>query len=203
MIAGIQSGRTSRRIVAAFALLLAATMTLAGTVSMAGAKKRKHRSHVVRCSGTTTPIGSMSPDLASSIIACLINRERTSHGLSKLKSQPQLRAAAQAHNADMQQNLHAFTHAASNGDSLEQRVGRSGYMRRARRWTVGEILDQTTTPAIATPTDFLNAWLNSPVHNHVIHVGKFRDFGVFTSWGTAENPSYGNLVTVDFGYRKK
>jgi uncharacterized protein YkwD len=173
----------------------------------ASAKKRHHRhAHVasISCSNTATPMDSLSTSQISATIACLINRERASKGLSTQRPQSQLLGAATAHNADMQQSLHAFTHDASNGDSFEQRIGRSGYMRKARRWTVGEILDETPAANVETPTAALDAWLQSPTHNHVMHIAKFRDFGISTVRGTAENPAAdGVLITVDFGYRKK
>lgn len=161
------------------------------------------------CAGADVALHSLALDQINATIACLINQERASRGLPVLRIHSKLRNAASAHNTDMQQRLHSFTHAASNGDPFKKRIGRSGYMKRAKRWLVGEVLDQTPGPGHsgpnpATPNDALVAWLQSPAHNRVLHVAKFRDFGVATARGTAEDPSIdGALITVDFGYRKK
>src|SRR3954469_19461841 len=68
---------------------------------------------------------------------CLLNAERTSHGLGALRSQDQLRRAALGHSTDMVDNDY-FAHDSLDGSPLTARIDATGYVPRNGRWRLGE-----------------------------------------------------------------
>ena len=81
------------------------------------------------------------------------------------------------------------------------RVRRSGYLRSAHRWRLGENLgwgsrEQGSARAI------VRAWMNSPPHRKAILSSRYRDAGVGVTWGVPhEGAASGATYTVDFGTR--
>jgi uncharacterized protein YkwD len=91
---------------------------------------------------------------------CLLNAERTSRGLKKLKSSPQLRRSAQRFSAMMvQQNF--FDHVSPGGSTLLSRVRRgTDYLSGALNYALGENI-AWGSGHYATPWETVDGWMNS------------------------------------------
>jgi uncharacterized protein YkwD len=184
-----------------FLSLALAGRFLWGGLSVIGAKNA-HAASTTNCLNARVPMIQLSGGALRAAVACLINEERAQSGLRPLTVRKRLYKPARRHNSDMQRHIHHMSHTGSNGSTPVSRIQRAGYMHGARRWEVGEIIGEAWGSDLPTPFTIMSGWLNSPPHNHIIHIGRFRDFGVAAKHGTAENPNAsGGLYTVDFGYR--
>jgi uncharacterized protein YkwD len=112
---------------------------------------------------------------------CLVNLERARHGLAPLRENPLLAQAGARHAQDMVRRRF-FGHTGSAGTTVAQRVRRSGYLRRARRWAVGEAL-AFGRGAQATSAAIVAAWLRSPAHRGILLDRRFRELGVGIALG--------------------
>jgi uncharacterized protein YkwD len=99
---------------------------------------------------------------AGQALQCLVNRLRREHGLRPLRGERHLHRAAQRHAADMAAH-DFFDHVSPGGATLQRRVRRTGYLRRARRWRLGEAL-AWGRGGTARPAAILRALLASPAH---------------------------------------
>jgi uncharacterized protein YkwD len=107
---------------------------------------------------------------------CLINAERRSRGLRRLRASARLSKAARRHS-------------------------RTGYLRGAKDWLVGENLAWGTR-ARGTAREILRVWMTSPSHRRVLLTRSFRDVGVGVAWGVPDRHLAGGATcTVDFGVR--
>ena len=68
---------------------------------------------------------------------CLLNQERRRRGLRPLRRDRRLERAAARHARDMDARNY-FDHTSRSGASFVDRIRRAGYLRGARRWTIGE-----------------------------------------------------------------
>ena len=132
---------------------------------------------------------------------CLLNAERRSRGLASLRLSRPLSAAARRHSRDMVRRRY-FSHTAPGGSGLLERVRRSGYLRAARRWRLGENLawgSRGRSSAYAT----VQAWMHSPPHRHAILTPSYRDAGIGVALGVPQpGPARGATYTVDFGAKR-
>ena len=134
-------------------------------------------------------------------ILCLLNEQRTQHGLAPLVSNAGLASSALAHSAEMRANRY-FAHDSSDGSSFSDRIAATGYLRGARNWLVGENIAWGSL-TLGTPQALTIAWMNSPEHRENILEPGFKEIGVGTVWGTPSNPSIlsAAIVTTDFGVK--
>jgi uncharacterized protein YkwD len=132
---------------------------------------------------------------------CVINAQRASHDLSPLRPNARLGAAARAKSQDMVENRY-FAHSTPAGAGFVQRIRRSGYMRSARRWRVGQNL-AWAPPAGSSPQAIVRSWMHSPPHRRAILTPGFREAGVgiVTGVPTGSSPR-GATYTADFGVRR-
>lgn len=118
-----------------------------------------------RTAATHTP----DPALQPFRVVDLVNQERSSRGLSPLHVNASLGQVAAAHAADMRRSQ-SFSHAGSDGSSIDVRVNRAGY-----GWArVGENLALGQDSAEAA----VRAWMDSPGHRANILNPAFQDVGV-------------------------
>ena len=113
-----------------------------------------------------------------------------------------LNRAARVHSADMARHAY-FSHNSLSGASFLDRIRRTGYLRKARRWTAGENI-AWGTGHLATPRAIVRAWMNSPGHRANILNRRFRQIGVgitFKAPVRAATGSRGGTYTTDFGAR--
>ena len=136
------------------------------------AQVRAHRSG---CSGTTLEPVHENIGAVKSATVCLVNAERKARGLQPLRANARLARAALLHARDMVARAY-FSHTSASGASFVDRIARSGYMRGARAWTVGENLAWGSGPS-GTPSEIVLAWMDSPGHRANILNGRFREIG--------------------------
>lgn len=153
------------------------------------------------CAGAqSTPVDAASLEQARQALACLVNRERTSRGLSALRPSAKLAGAAIGHSDDMVAKKR-FSHTGSDGSSLRKRLARAGYLRRSRAATIGETLAWGVGP-YATPAQILESFLASPQHRRTLLYRRFREVGVGLVLGSPEKGlDSGVTATLDFGRR--
>jgi uncharacterized protein YkwD len=134
------------------------------------------------CAGATlTPTSANSARIRAATL-CLVNAERRKNGLGRLVDQRDLRSAAQRYSRDMVQRQF-FDHVAPDGSTLNRRVQRTAYLRRANSWRLGENLawnigEQATAAAIVA------TWMASPAHRVQVLQPRYRDLGIGVTSGT-------------------
>src|SRR5918992_850232 len=112
---------------------------------------------------------------------CTLNAQRERHGLRPLKLNKRLSKAARRHARDMVRRDY-FAHDTLGGSSFVDRIRRTGYLRDARRWTVGENL-AWGTHASSAPRAITTMWMNSPGHRANILSPSFREVGIGLALG--------------------
>ena len=70
-----------------------------------------------------------------------------------------------------------FSHTSPDGQGPADRARRSGYLRNAPVWSVGEILLWSRKP-VFTAADAAAAWLASPPHKAILLSRAYKDAGV-------------------------
>jgi uncharacterized protein YkwD len=133
---------------------------------------------------------------------CLINAQRTSHGLKALLSNTQLRRAAQSYSRNMVSESF-FDHVSPAGSTLMSRVRRgTAYLAGARSYALGENI-AFGTGYLATPAETVHAWMESAGHRANILNRRFRHIGVGVALGDPMDDDDGSAATytTDFGFR--
>jgi uncharacterized protein YkwD len=120
-------------------------------------------------------------------IASLINAERANAGLSALKINAELAAAAQGHAADMACN-NMISHTGSDGSSAYSRVLASGYS--------GSFSEEIIYGG-GGPQAAMSWWMSDQIHRDAILKPGTTEFGV--GYAYYSNGAYGDYITVDFG----
>jgi hypothetical protein len=153
------------------------------------------------CGPVNTEVTGLSQATMESSIACLINDERSSHGLGAVVPNADLRQAALSHSDEMIKQSY-FEHTSPAGLTFMDRIEQTGYMRGARTWTVGENLVWGTGP-LSTPQAVVTAWMNSPPHRENLLRPTFREIGIGALAGTPVSKSdlTGVTVSSEYGYR--
>jgi uncharacterized protein YkwD len=131
---------------------------------------------------------------------CVLNAERDRQGLRPLKLNKRLSKAARGHAGDMVRRNY-FSHDSLGGGTFVDRIRRTGYLRGAQRWSVGENLAWGTHDSSA-PRAVAAMWMNSPGHRANILNGGFREIGIGLVLG-APGASDGPAATyaTEFGFR--
>lgn len=112
----------------------------------------------------------------------LTNNERRHAGLSPLRLNAQLTAAAQAHSEDMARHKE-MTHTGSNGSTAAQRMERAGY----HPW---RHVAENVAHGQDTPEDVIASWMRSEKHRANLLSDEIADIGI----------GYANAYwTQDFG----
>jgi uncharacterized protein YkwD len=154
------------------------------------------------CTGAdVSPTAASMPQVESATL-CLLNAERTSRGLTALRTNGRLRSAALAHSVDMVSH-HYFAHDDLNGGGPEDRIAHAGYLPRYGPWVIGENI-AWGTDYLATPREIVRAWMNSPPHRHNILYADFREIGIGVAVGVPD-PSLGDGATysTEFGAKSR
>ena len=153
------------------------------------------------CGPVNSEVDSISQAQMESSITCLINDQRTTHGLAPVAPNTDLRQAALSHSNEMV-NESYFEHTSPSGLTFMDRIEQFGYMNGARTWTVGENLVWGNGP-LSTPQALVTAWMNSPPHRENLLRPTFRELGVAAVPGTPVSKSdlTGVTVSSEYGYR--
>ena len=152
------------------------------------------RANASGCAGASAHVSQASSATFRSATLCLLNQQRARHGLRALRHNRRLSLAAHRHSRSMASH-NFFAHG-----SFASRIRRTGYLRSARSWSVGENI-AWGSGARGTPVAIVAAWMASPPHRHNI-LGGFREVGI----GIVAGAPVGGVgdaatYTTDFGRR--
>ena len=180
---GLRVAPTAAALLAGTAVLLAAAPS--GAMAQDG------------CLGARAAPSVQTLDRAADAVVCLVNADRTRHGLRTLRGHSGLRRAAGRHSRNMVRRGF-FSHVSPGGADLGDRLRRSGYVRSKPARHVGENLGWGMgTPS--TPTVIVAAWIASPPHHRILLGRRFREVGVGVTVGTPQATTGGATYTLDTG----
>jgi uncharacterized protein YkwD len=150
------------------------------------------------CTSASASVNTASKRALVRATLCVLNVERGKHHLRPLRLNRKLASAARGHSGSMA-SRHYFSHDSLNGASFLDRIRRTGYLRGARSWNVGENI-AWGSGRLSTPRAIGRAWMNSPGHRANILSGSFRAIGIGIAAGTPSGGG-GATYTTDFGRR--
>ena len=130
---------------------------------------------------------------------CELNRARAHHGMHRLQLNKRLSRAARRHARDMARRNY-FSHDTLGGGSFLDRIRRTGYLRNAHSWIVGENL-AWGSKGYCRPWVIMRMWMHSPGHRANILNGSFREIGIGVAYD-APVPHGGHpagTYATDFG----
>lgn len=185
--------RATGRAALAAALALAALVALLVPVAGAAASRPP-------CGDSTAAPARLTLHQMRSSELCLINRVRAHHGLHPLAFNESLRDSAIGHSDSMVAH-HYFAHEGPGG-SVDSRITRTGYLHRARSFTVGENIGGGHGRRYGSPMAVFEEWMRSAPHRENILDPGYRDAGVGVARGYPMGADFGAATyTVDFGAR--
>ena len=154
-----------------------------------------------RCAQASASAASIGAGVAGRAVRCLVNAQRSAHGLRPVTAARHLGLSARRHAADMVARNY-FEHVSPDGGTVAQRVKRTGYLSGARRWALGENIGWGEQH-LASPTAIVQAWMNSPGHRAVILDARFDQVGVGIAAGvpTAGSGAPGATFVLNVGTR--
>ncbi|HWI73853.1 MAG TPA: CAP domain-containing protein [Baekduia sp.] len=137
---------------------------------------------------------------------CLLNQQRTAHGLSAFSESTVLDKAADDFAEDMVQRRF-FDHVSPGGGTFMDRIKAAGWTA-SGSWSAGENI-AWGSGSLATPASIVDGWMHSPGHRANILNGSFTQIGIgiedgapqagvkdagtyvtdFTSGGAAKRPA--------------
>jgi uncharacterized protein YkwD len=141
--------------------------------------------------------GALPHSSAKTTALCLINAERSAHGVKPLRLDSKLRKAAIRHSRDMVAKRY-FAHESRNGARFSSRIARTGWMSGRGRWAVGENLAWGSGTQ-ATPRSIVAAWMHSAGHRRNMLSPRFRVIGIGIVGGAPVGSNGGATYTTDFG----
>jgi uncharacterized protein YkwD len=153
------------------------------------------------CKNADAAAGQASHRALQRATVCLLNKQRRAHRMRRLRVSKRLGHAARGHSAEMAARNY-FSHNSQSGASFLDRIRRAGYLRHARRWSVGENI-AWGTGRLSTPRAIVRAWMHSPGHRANILQRNFRQIGIGISGGAPVRAASGSgaTYTTDFGMR--
>ena len=183
---------------------LAIVLALGALLVPAGAQARPAASLAQSgCANTSLKPTRANLEVVRDAVLCLHNRERTSHGLPRLKENPKLRRAAERHSSNMV-GSRFFDHTSPGGSTMVDRIRRTGYTARANSWALGENI-AWGSGALATAAQIHRSWMNSSGHRSNILQRRFREIGIGIETGLPvrlSSAQTGATYTTDFGFRR-
>ena len=187
--------RRLRFLLPAFAATLAIAAPAANAnAAHAASAPAKHRA----CAGVNLTPTAASATKVRIATLCLLNRQRTLHGLRRLRAQRSLSHAATNY-ARLMVSKHFFDHVSPAGSTMAQRIGRTAYLHHTRAWSLGENLAWGAGSA-STPAQIVNAWMHSPGHRRNILDPSFKEIGIGVALGAPTGASGATYVN-EFGRR--
>ena len=187
------------RTLAIAAVSALAAVAPAATASAAPKAKRvTAQSAAAACPASTSAPDSGSVTQAERSILCLLNLERRSRGLDRLRTNGRLADAANDHSRDMVRRRY-FSHVSPGGGTMGERIRETGYLSRVRSYSIGENLAWGTGD-LASPLKIVEAWMKSPGHKrNILHPG-FDEIGIGLVLGAPVRDG-GATYTTNFGRR--
>lgn len=182
------------------AVPLAALTAFAGatTAQAAPLNPTARAAAVTACPAAAAAPETTSLDTVEDTVLCLVNRERTSRGLVKLRANGKLATAATKYSKLMvAQDF--FDHVSPGGSTMTARIKASGYLKGGRSYRFGENL-AWGTGELGAPVEIVNSWMKSPGHRANILQPAYREIGVGVALG-APGQDDGATYTTEFGAR--
>ena len=181
----------ARRIAVATVVVLSGWATGTGTAAAAGAG----------CASASAAPRDATVASAGAVIVCLVNGERRRRGVPRVRASRQLGRAAQAHSRDMVARGF-FAHVTPEGETVRQRVVRTGYLRRGRG-EIEETLGWGAGADLSSPRQLVDLLMRSAAHRRIVLDRRFRDIGVGLALGAPATAIPGSAtLTLNFGRRR-
>ena len=129
---------------------------------------------------------------------CLLNAERRSHGLKRLRLNGKLSHAGLRHARDMVRHGY-FSHNGSGGEDFVQRILDTNYVPASASFSLAENL-AWGSPGVSSPRATVNDWMSSPGHRRNILQRGFREIGIAIVIGAPMNgTNQGATYATEFG----
>jgi len=168
---------------------------LAPSLTMAVPSSSSRRRRFAHCQESSSQIS------VEKSVLCLLNGERARRGLKVLRRNRALERAAEWQSHDMVARGY-FGHQRRGGPGFVQRIRRTGYLRGAPAWLLGENI-ASEQGSLASPKRILSAWMTSREHRENILDPSYRDIGLGAVLeGNRSDASKNGLrltITTDFG----
>lgn len=167
------------------AVVGAAFLTLVGATSVVGGASAPELVAAARAdaerggSAQVAPAPSPPTVDPATVVAERTNAVRAQYGLAPLAVHPQLTQAAQAHSND-QAARQRMSHTGSNGSTMADRVGATGYS-----WSR---IAENVAAGQRTPSAVTDAWLGSPGHRANMLDGSLVHIGVAVATSSSGTP---------------
>ena len=134
-------------------------------------------------------------DARERAIVRAINRQRTKHGLARVRSTRRLARAADYHSWEML-DANYFAHESRDGSPFDQRVRRF-----ANHRSVGETLAMLGGCGKGSARRVVRMWMNSAGHRAILLSSTYRRVGLGKRTGDLGG-SRACVITADFGSKK-
>ncbi len=145
----------------------------APTVSAAPANPAREPAE---CAGATVVPDAHNGDVVAAATLCLINQERSAHGVAALTVNSALTQAASLKVQDLL-SLGYFSHDTPAGAPFSALLTTVGYAKANTTYRIGENL-AWAQGKLSSPAETVNLWMNSPGHRANILDGGFRESGI-------------------------
>ena len=175
-------------------LLTVGVLTVAAAVFALWPRDAKHSASA--CGPVDAKPSQVGLLAAGQTTLCLINRERTTRGLTPLRQNRLLDSASVEHSRDMVERGY-FEHTSPDGRSVGDRLRAVGYSRGFSA-SAGENIAYGVG-AESTPGSIVKAWMDSPPHRRDILRPVFSEIGIGIALGGPEGQSDAAIYTTDFG----
>jgi uncharacterized protein YkwD len=158
-------------------ILLAAGLISAAAPAATVAAPKPTTAHAARgCAGANQVPTGRTLARAARATLCLLNGQRAAQGLRPLSANRALNHSA-ARYARALVAFRFFSHVAPDGQTLQARISRSGYLRPGHGYAYGENLAWGSGTR-STPVAIVRAWMGSPPHRANILAARYRNIGV-------------------------
>jgi uncharacterized protein YkwD len=150
------------------------------------------------CAGASLVPNAEHAALVHHATLCLLNQQRTSRGLARLREQHALTGVAGDYARQMVRQRF-FDHVSPGGSTMSERIKHTTYLDGRRGWSLGENL-AWGSGSLATPAQIVDAWMHSAGHRRNILDGGFREIGIGIALGSPTGGAGATYVN-EFGSR--
>jgi uncharacterized protein YkwD len=154
-----------------------------GVVTLVAALFAAAPSAALACDGADAVPAPGSLASARHATLCLLNEQRTSHGLGPLTESSTLEKAADKYAADMVARRF-FDHVSPGGGTFMDRIKAAGWVA-SGSWTAGENI-AWGSGSLGTPASIVDGWMHSAGHRANILNGAFTQTGIGIAEGAPQ-----------------
>jgi uncharacterized protein YkwD len=155
--------------------------------------------HAADCAGADVVPAADNLPVVTQATLCLLNDQRTTHGLRALTENRALTGASTTYSQRMVREAF-FAHESPDGRTLVSRLATVGYLAGREDWVAGENIGWGQGP-LSTPRSMMTAWMRSAGHRENILSVEYREIGLGFALGTPPDSTWGATYTTDFGDR--